>query len=70
MTVLIRLVCIPALLYFSYWDISNLGLFGKLDGLPSMLAVAGLNFFNVQFLLKRKAMFNYSAQSQAFKKKT
>ena len=62
-TVLIRLVCIPWLVYNGFNDLIGLNIVFKLDGLPPVIAMLGLSAFNIQFLMKRKAMFNYTSQT-------
>ena len=62
-TVLVRLVFIPALAVMSVKNLWDLGVLWKLDGVPGLTAISGLSIFNVQFLIKRKAMFNYTANA-------
>ncbi|WZN59006.1 hypothetical protein HKI87_01g05310 [Chloropicon roscoffensis] len=63
-TVLVRLVIIPALVILSFKNLYELDVLFKLEGVPSLTAVLGLSFFNAQFLLKRKAMFNYTGKKE------
>ena len=63
-TVLVRLVIIPALVILSFKNLYELDVLFKLEGVPSLTAVLGLSFFNAQFLLKRKAMFNYIGKKE------
>ncbi|UPQ99039.1 hypothetical protein HOP50_03g23450 [Chloropicon primus] len=63
-TVLVRLVFIPGLALVSIRNLYGLGVLFKPSGMPGLSAVLGLSIFNIQFLLKRKAMFNYSGKKQ------
>ena len=63
-TVLVRLVIIPALAILSFKNLYELDVLFKLEGVPPLTAVLGLSFFNAQFLLKRKAMFNYTGKKE------
>jgi len=62
-TILVRLVFIPALAVMGVKNLWDLGVLWKLDGVPGLTAISGLSIFNVQFLIKRKAMFNYAAKA-------
>ena len=59
-TVLIRLICIPVLVFVGLKDLWDRQLFLRLDGVPPMAAMTGLSIFNINFMLKRRKMFNYS----------
>ena len=67
-TFLIRLVYIPALAFASVKSVYDLDIHLKASGVPALTAVAGLTLFNVQFLIKRKKMFNYGGNASASEK--
>ncbi len=66
-TFVVRMLGIPALVVWSAVNLTGLGVATNIHGVPGWTAVIGLSVFNIQFLIKRKRMFNFTAEDAAKK---